>query len=120
MSTQPSSTAKDSTGVSRDEKLLRERITAGESMIDHLCHPEARHRAAAVFRRIERMELTLERFRRYPVDFLNRVMPAEDARWHTPPGTPDQHLTSPCGLCVALDRASEPHNTTLTGLPVAA
>lgn len=86
--------------LSRYERLLRERITAGESMIDHLCHPEARGGAIAAFKCTERLDLRLSAYRRYPNDFVAQVMPAEDARWHTVPASPARHDTQPCVWCV--------------------
>lgn len=81
-------------------------------MIDHLCHPESGGTAWAVFQDLEWLDQQLEKFDQYPEDFLRHVMPAEDDRWHTPPGEPIGHLVQPCLLCIGASFAALPNGRT--------
>lgn len=95
MHTQPTARAE------RYERLLTERIQAGRRLMDAICHPDLpREILEQAWRTMIGLDMRLARFRRYSADYLRLLMPAEDARWHTPPTVPADHLAEPCTWCL--------------------
>jgi hypothetical protein len=102
MSHQPNDRGPDRR-AGRYEQLLAQRIDLGRLLTDVLCHAGTPGAPASVYRNLlvtlQRLDGRLLRFRQYPNDYLARVRPVEDARWHTPPGGPADHGVCPCRLC---------------------
>lgn len=87
--------------------VLRRRIQAGRKMMDLLCHGEDldSDRAIELHEQMRALDQALDRFldEHYASDFEALVLPAEDARYHRPPGeTPADHDQQPCDPCLFL------------------
>jgi hypothetical protein len=101
MSAQTSTTIRGAR-VERYENLLAERERIGCSVVDSVCHGDAD--AVTMFERVVDLDAVLSRFRRYSHDYL-LIAVAEDARWHVPPGRPENDLVLPCSGCLRAELA---------------